>query len=370
MRIVIFSILFFIPAFSGNALEASIIQEVDTTHRVEVTKIYSEEERDVPNTNTKAKYQSFQVTFLDGTMKGKTVTLDEGGFNVAVGDIFYLRYLKTNDGQEYFSLQEPYRFPALITLIVFFIILVLLLGGKHGFLSLVSLFISFGVIFKFLFPELLSGANVIFVATSIALLSLFVVMYVTHGFTRLTTSAFLGSSGAVLVTVVLAKYAVAMTSLTGYAEEESVYLNLATGGSLDFVALLIGGIIIGVIGVVDDVAITQASIVNELRQANKNLSRFEVYTKALKVGKDHIGAVVNTLILAYTGASLPLVLLLYTSTSPFIELFNREAIAVEVVRSVVGSIGLLLVMPLTTAIAVWLMYRNGSNDAHTHHHHH
>lgn len=370
LRVIIAIAFFFSVPLVSSAADAFLMKEIDQTHRVSVVKIYKEEEKEVPNTDTKAMYQAFLVRFLDGAWKGKEVTLTEGGFNVKEGNIFYLRYLKTGDGQEYYSLQEPYRLPALGWLVALFVVLVLLLGGKHGFLSLISLFISFGVIFKFLFPELLSGSNIVLVAACIALLSLFVAMYVTHGFTRLTTAAFLGSAGAILVTVFLAKYAVAMTALTGYAEEESVYLNLATGGSLDFVALLVGGIIIGVIGVVDDVAITQASVVNELRNANRNLSRFEVYRKAIKVGKDHIGAVVNTLILAYTGASLPLVLLLYTSSSPMLELINREAIAVEIVRSIVGSIGLLLVMPLTTAIAVWLMYDNPEGSAHAHHHAH
>jgi uncharacterized membrane protein len=134
------------------------------------------------------------------------------------------------------------------------------------------------------------------------------------------------------------------------------------------VALLIGGIIIGVIGVIDDIAITQASVVHELHAANPAYSRRTLYIKALKVGKDHMGAVINTLILAYTGASLPLVLLLYTSTAPVIELINREAIATEIIRAIVGSIGLLAAVPLTTLIAVWLMY--GHTEKHTHAHTH
>jgi uncharacterized membrane protein len=343
--------------------------EEETTHLVQITKITKQEVKEVPNTNTEAVYQTLEAKVTEGVLAGKVFVVTEAGFNAKLGDVFYLRYTKTFDGQEYVSLQEPYRIPALLWLVALFIVVVLLLGGKQGFLSLVALGVSFGAIFKVLFPELLSGQYVIVISVGIALLSLFVVMYLTHGFTRLTTSAFLGSTGAVLVTVFLAQYAVTLTALTGYADEESVFLNIATSGRLDFVALLIGGIIIGVIGVIDDVTVTQASVVNELRLANPSLSRIELYTKALKVGKDHIGAVVNTLILAYTGASLPLVLLLYTSTSPAVELINREAIATEIVRSVVGSLGLLVAMPLTTLIAVWLMYRNPSTSAHAHHHH-
>ncbi len=369
MRLSLISLIVAGTAVLAYASPTQLLEEQEVTYLVEVTKIFKQETKEIPNTNTSAVYQTLEVKVIKGELAGKTFTITEGGFNARLGDVFYLRYVKTADGQEYTSLQEPYRFTSLLWLFAIFVIAVLVLGGKHGFLSLLALVISFGAVFNILFPKLLSGENVVFVSVAIALLSLFVVMYVTHGFTRLTTSAFLGSAGAVLVTVFLAKYAVAMTSLTGYADEESVFLNLATGGRLDFVALLIGGIIIGVIGVVDDVTVTQASVVNELRLANTNLSRIDLYKKAIKVGKDHIGAVVNTLILAYTGASLPLVLLLYTSTTPAIELINREAIATEIVRSIVGSLGLLIAMPLTTLIAVWLMYKNPSTDTHVHHHH-
>lgn len=292
-----------------------------------------------------------------------------------VGDKVYVRHITTSDNMEYYSIMEPYRIPALLYLFAFFFVAVLLFGGKKGFLSLLALFISFGVIFKILFPQIIHGGNSIILATVGALASLFVVMFLTHGFTRLTTAAFLGCTASVLVTVVLASLAVHMTALTGFSDEESVFLNIATKGGLDFVALLVGGIIIGVIGVIDDVAVTQASVVHELRHANHNLSSRELYIKASAVGKNHMGAVINTLILAYTGASLPLVLLLYVSDTSAIELINREAIATEIVRSCVGSVGLLLAVPLTTIIAIMLMkhetyVEDTSTHVVTHAHHH
>lgn len=369
MRLVILLMLLGTTLTGGYAATSTLLQEVDTTYLVKVIRIQKQEIQQVPNTETSALYQTLEVEVIKGDFLQKKFEVTESGFNAKVGDVFYFRYLKTGNGQEYYSLQEPYRIPGLIGLGIGFIILVLLLGGKHGFLALIGLFVSFGAIFKIMFPQLLSGGNVVIIATVGALLSLFVVMYISHGFTRLTTSAFLGSAGAVLLTVFIAKYVVVLTSLTGYASEESVYLNLSTGGSLDFVALLIGGIIIGVIGVVDDVAVTQASVVNELHQANSTFSRTQLYRKALKVGKDHTGAVVNTLILAYTGASLPLVLLLYTSQTSVVELINREIIATEIVRSIVGSMGLLCAMPLTTLIAVWLIYKHPVVGAHSHHTH-
>lgn len=352
----IFSIVAFlsIPSFT-LAQESQLLQDTELTMLARVIRVESSERKEVPNTDTTAVYQTVLVEFLSGEKKGEQVKINDSAFLMEAGDRVYVRYLATTDGSEYYSIHEPYRLNSIFLLAFIFFIAVLVFGGKQGLLSLLALFISFGGIFKFLFPEIINGGNVVLIATAGALLSLFVVMYLTHGFTRLTTSAFLGCTLSVIVTLIFAKYAVAITGLTGFASEESVYLNLATKGGLDFVALLIGGIIIGVIGVVDDVAITQASVVNQLKHANPNLRVWELYGKALKVGKDHMGAVINTLILAYTGASLPLVLLLYVSDMPALELINREVISTEIVRSIVGSIGLILAVPLTTLIAVFLM---------------
>lgn len=361
------SILFGFLSFV-SAQETELLQDRELTMLARVVRIESSEVRQVPNTGTEAAYQTVRVLFLDGEQRGNEVSISDSAFLMEEGDKVYVRYLQTRDGTEYYSIHEPYRLDALLWLLGLFIAAALLFGGKQGFLSIIALFISFGGIFKFLFPEILTGGNVVIIATGGALLSLFVVMYMTHGFTRLTTSAFLGCTLSVIATVLLAKYAVSLTKLTGFASEESVYLNLATSGSLDFVALLVGGIIIGVIGVIDDVSITQASVVNQLRSANPSLPLRTLYAKGLKVGRDHMGAVINTLILAYAGASLPLVLLLYVSDTPMLELINRELIATEIVRSIVGSVGLLLAVPLTTLIAVFLMRKGDPVASHAHAH--
>jgi uncharacterized membrane protein len=366
------SILTVTPLFAESPV---LLADKEETLLARVVAVIDSEMRNVPNTETQALYQKVTIRFLKDGATGKEITVQDTSFPMKVGDKVYVRHITTSDNMEYYSIMEPYRIPALLYLFAFFFVAVLLFGGKKGFLSLLALFISFGVIFKILFPQIIHGGNSIILATVGALASLFVVMFLTHGFTRLTTAAFLGCTASVLATVVLASLAVHMTALTGFSDEESVFLNIATKGGLDFVALLVGGIIIGVIGVIDDVAITQASVVHELRHANHNLTARELYIKASAVGKNHMGAVINTLILAYTGASLPLVLLLYVSDTSAIELINREAIATEIVRSCVGSVGLLLAVPLTTIIAIMLMKHETYVEeistrvvAHTHHH--
>lgn len=347
-----------------------VLQEKEEIILARVLAVTEEVVKDVPNTETSALYQTLTLSLEEGNKIGEKVTLTDTAFNVKKGDRVYLRHVTSFDGDEYYSMYDVYRVPQLLILLSIFFLAVLVVGKKKGLLSLIALFLSFGVIFKILFPSIVTGGNVILLSTLGALLSLFIAMFLTHGFGRVTVASFLGCSLSVLVTLLLSIYAVGSTSLTGFATEESVFLNLATKGGLDFTALLVGGIIIGVIGVIDDVAITQASVVNELRSANPTLSMTDLYRKAMNVGRDHMGAVINTLILAYTGSSLPLVLLLYVSDAPFVQLINREMITTEIVRTMVGSIGLLSAVPLTTLIAVLIIKKGNTKDVHHSHGHH
>jgi hypothetical protein len=162
---------------------------------------------------------------------------------------------------------------------------------------------------------------------------------------------------------------------TCFASDAAIYLNFSTRGALDFSGLLLGGILIGVLGVLDDVAITQASVTIELVRANTALRWVDLYRRALRVGQDHIGSLVNTLALAYTGVSLPLLMLFARTDSGFLDIVNQEVVASEIVRTLVGSFGLMLTVPATTLIAVWYVRRFGvpeeqGHEGHAHHHEH
>ena len=175
---------------------------------------------------------------------------------------------------------------------------------------------------------------------------------------------------AVFITSIFAIFSVQLTDLSGFAADEAVYLNFNTQGSLDFTALLIGAIIIGVLGVLDDIAVTQAAVVTELFNSNKEMSRKEVYKRAIRIGREHVGALVNTLVLAYTGAALPLLLYFYTSPLGITEAINSELFATEIVRTIVGSIGLILAVPIVTLLAVFYLkdYKPKHPHSHTHGH--
>jgi uncharacterized membrane protein len=182
--------------------------------------------------------------------------------------------------------------------------------------------------------------------------------YITHGFKPVTTAAVLGMLVTIAITGLLAYVAIMLTSLTGYSGEEVTYLNFDTRGAIDLVGLLLGGIMIGLLGVLYDAAIGQSVAVEELRDAGNHLKPHEIYKRGIRIGREHVGALVNTLAIAYVGTALPLFLLLKVSSSqPLHLMLNQEIFATEIVRTLVGSIGLILAVPITTAIAVWMLAR-------------
>jgi uncharacterized membrane protein len=175
-----------------------------------------------------------------------------------------------------------------------------------------------------------------------------------------------------LLTSLFAIYSVGITKLSGFGTDETVYLNFTTSGSLDFVGLLLGAMIIGILGVLDDIAVTQAAVVSELYDSNPNLTWQEVYKKGIRVGKEHVSALVNTLVLAYTGVALPLLLYFYLSPAGFAPILNMEIISTEIVRIIVGSVGLIMTVPIVTILAAFYLkgYKSKHAHSHSHIHHH
>ena len=195
--------------------------------------------------------------------------------------------------------------------------------------------------------------------------------FITHGFNRTTLSAVVGMMATILITGILAGIAVHVTHLTGYTTDETVYLNSNAHGSINMAGLLLGGILIGLLGVLYDIAIGQAVSVEELLRANSAIERKVLYKRATRIGKEHIGALVNTLAIAYVGVSLPLLLLFYSgSGDPILFTINREIFATEIIRTLIGSIGLILAVPITTLITVYILMKAKKLPHSTHAHHH
>jgi uncharacterized membrane protein len=227
---------------------------------------------------------------------------------------------------------------------------------------LVSLAGSLVLILYVLLPGILQGYSPITMSLVVSSLIIILGSYVTHGFNKTTTSAVIGMIFTVLITGLMAFIAVYWSRLSGFSDEEAIYLNFDTRGSIDFVGLLLGGMLIGLLGVLYDVAIGQAISVEELHHVAPHLPRTIIYKRAVRIGREHIGALVNTLAIAYVGVSLPLLLLYAKSGTDSIGLaVNREIFATEIIRTMVGSIGLVIAVPITTLIAVWILMKYKKN---------
>jgi uncharacterized membrane protein len=208
---------------------------------------------------------------------------------------------------------------------------------------------------KLIIPQILAGGSPIFISIVGSFLILVFIVYLTEGINRKSHLAIASVFFSLLVTYVLSIIFISVAKITGMAQEETMYLIGVGGGMIDFRGLLLAGILIGTLGVLDDVIISQIETVEKIREANPNLKKKELFKMAFSVGNVHLGAVINTLFLAYAGASLPLLLLFSVKEPPFLsfsQVINNEMIATEIIRTIVGSSGLALAMPVATLLAV------------------
>ncbi len=353
---IIAAILLFVPTLIPPlASGQELYQDLQATWRARVLEVVTSQPTLLPGTDATINVQTVRAQLLDGPRQGEVLMITNDHLNLKVGDAFFLDYQKTINGDEIYSVRDVDRRGILALAGLSLVAVILLFGGWQGVRSLGSLAASLLLIRFILVPALLHGYPPVLVSVAVAAIILALAIYLTHGRNRESLAAFLGTFLAVSLTGILGAITVYLARFTGFASDEAVYLNLNTGGTLDFTGLLLGGIIIGALGVLDDIAITQAAVVRELAGSNPNLSRGEIYRRALRVGQEHIGALVNTLALAYTGASLSLILLFSQSTMPISRILNSELFATEIIRTVVGSIGLVATVPLTTLIAVKLL---------------
>lgn len=234
-----------------------------------------------------------------------------------------------------------------------FVAIVLLFARLRGALSLLGLALSIAIVLLFVVPAILDGKSPLAVAVVGSLAVALITIPLAHGGGPKSLSALLGTAASLLLTAGLAVLFTELTHLTGLSSEEAAFLQLGQADlSLD--GLLLAGIVIGALGVLDDVTISQASTVLALRHANPSLGFRELFGRALQVGRDHVSATVNTLVLVYVGASLPILLLFSATDLGVGEAVNFEIVAKEIVATLVGSIGLVAAVPITTALAAVL----------------
>jgi uncharacterized membrane protein len=302
-------------------------------------------------------YQKLRLEILEGELAGRAVAVDHGLYSLLGPESLYraeerVMVMRTPRSglPDLFVITDAFRLEALALLAVVFAAFILLVARAQGVRSLLGMLVSLVVITQFILPMILAGHDPVLVSVVGSFVQLAVTLYLIYGWTRKSHAAVTGMLASLIVTGLLAGFFAGLTRLTGQGAEESLFLQ-ASGAQINLRGLLLGGIIIGALGVLDDITISQASAVTELTRANPGLPPLDVFRRAMNIGRDHIASTVNTLVLAYVGASLPLLLLFSIYPQPFGQIVNREFIAEEIVRTLVGSLGLVASVPITTFLA-------------------
>jgi uncharacterized membrane protein len=298
----------------------------------------------------------------------KELVLDDGTIDPEVSEGDELRVVRNVvppgadpvPGREY-SISDFDRQGPLLLLALIFAGAVVLFGRLRGAMSLIGLGLSLGVVLGFMVPAILYGRSPLAVAIVGATAVMLTTILLAHGTGPKSLAAILGTGASLIVTIGLAVLFTDLTHLTGLSSEEATFLQIHDSGiSLD--GLLLAGMIVAALGVLDDVTVSQSSTVLALRAANPGQSFRALFALAMDVGRDHVSATVNTLVLAYVGASLPLLLIFSSGQIGFDEAVNLEIIAKEIVATLVGSIGLIAAVPITTALAVLLARRMSADE--------
>jgi uncharacterized membrane protein len=308
------------------------------------------------------------IRVTKGPGEGREITVPgpegAGAPELRAGDKVVLRYEPSAPPEDAYQVTDFQRGRPMAVLAVIFAAAVVALARWRGLSALVGLTASFGILLTFVLPAILAGTSPLLVAVVGSAAIMFVVLYATHGFSVSTSVAVLGTLASLLLTGALGAFFTVAGHFTGLSSEEAGFVSTLYAG-VDLRGLLLAGIVIGTLGVLDDVTVTQAATVTELARANPMLPRRSLFAGALRVGRAHIGSTVNTLVLAYAGASLPLLLLFSAGRHGVTDLVTNEAIAQEVVRSAVGTVGLVAAVPITTALAVLLATQPGQPVAAT-----
>lgn len=326
------------------------------TVRARVTQIL--EEGEITLGAEPQSYQVLLVELLEGDYKGILIEVDYGKRQIRNDDnafapgneIFVL--IGTNlEGMLTAHYVDYVRTKSLLTLFAVFVIATILLGRWKGVSSLLALAFTMLVIIGYIVPHILAGEDPLRVSLIGCTIMLGTTLYVTYGWNLKTHASVISMVLALLLTGILSILFVSLTRLTGSGQEATLFLIQFSQASINLRGLLLGGMVIGGLGVLDDLVSSQSSAVFEIHSANPSLSFRAIYEKSMRIGRDHVAATVNTLVLAYTGASLPLLLLFTLGRGNYGFLLNAGFVAEEVVRMLVGSLGLIAAVPITSLIA-------------------
>jgi uncharacterized membrane protein len=297
---------------------------------------------------------------------GQLVTVDVGSEfqplnksqRLAVGRKVVLSEQQITPEERAVVLADIYRLPTIVWLTLLFAVIVIIVGRMRGLSSLTGMAFSILILVKFIVPQILAGGNPLVISLIGSLFIGGITLYIAHGLNVKSHIALASMLSSLVAVAVLSYISVHSAQLVGLGSEEAYFLQFGNTANINLQGLLLGGIILGALGVLDDITVSQVSVVFQLRAAKKDISVKELYSRGLEVGKDHVASLVNTLVLAYAGANLPLFLLFMLNDQvPQWVTLNSEIIVEEIIRTVTGSIGLVLAVPLATFLAATFAVR-------------
>ncbi|MBP8978953.1 YibE/F family protein [Candidatus Dojkabacteria bacterium] len=322
-----------------------------------IVEIVEEKEIEHKETKEKQLYQKIKISVTKGDKKGEKIISENGTQPMGhtnkyrVGDEILISQMIDAEGNEIYYIVDYIRTKSLGILFAIFTVLAVLVGRKKGFLSLLSMALSFLIIFVFLLPQIEQGKDPILTTILTSMIIIPITFYLSHGFNKRTTIAIVGTIIALTITGILSVIFSNLAHLSGAESEEVLFLQGMNNTTYNLKGLLLAGILIGTLGIMDDITISQTSIVHQLYDLKKDISTRELFQRSLELGRDHIASMINTLILVYAGASMPLLLLFMSAERTFSEVISLEVVSTEIVRTLVGSIGLILAVPITTYLA-------------------
>ena len=330
-----------------------------TFFKAQVKKVLDEKNQETGG--IKSIIQTVEVKILDGSELGKSLQVTYGGLSrvtpqqkLIPGDtVVLLRSVNGNNTITY-SIVDKYRLDSILYIALGFFLLVITVAGTKGIGSIIGMGISLLVILKFIVPSIIAGGDPLMISIIGAIVIMITSIYLAHGFSKQTSIAIVATAISLIVTGLLSISFVQMAHLSGLGNEDATMLQFGTI-AINLQGLLLGGIIIGTLGVLDDTTTTQAATIFELHKTNTKLTFEQLLKKGFSIGTEHIASLVNTLVLAYAGASLVLFIIFVINPThqPYWVILNSEIITEEVIRTLCGSIGLVLAVPITTVIAAF-----------------
>ena len=311
--------------------------------------------------------QYVTLKILSGKFRGEVVGVNHMASGMIAGDMVlkagdkvlvfvdeYPSEVESPSGAPLFHIADYVRTVPIFWLAVFYCLILVAVGGMKGFKSLISLLITIAMLFFVMFPLVLRGYDPLFVSILIVGIVTFIVFRIIGGKSIKSLSAATGTFVGVAIAGILAMLVGKIAHLTGLSSQESKILLYSMEIKLNFQGLLFGSILIGALGAIMDVGMSIASAVDEIKKHKFDANFMNLFKAGMNVGRDVMGTMSNTLILAYTGAALPLLLLFIANRVPMSKIINMELIAVEIVRALAGSVGLVLCIPITAAVAAFM----------------